>query len=177
MHNINTYMYVRYYIVWYSIIWYFMMTYGIVDICICMYTHSSYILFYMFILCTPVLLCSLIVDSYLCRYCLYMTQLYFRLWYIYILSLYIIVDMLLLHVIIISFFLYSIFYIIVSYCTLFHIMIYYDILLFHIVKNVSVAYIYITTWSHVCIHTHAGRTMWIYIVVLYVLAYICSMPS
>lgn len=71
----------------------------------------------------------------------------------------IIVDMLLLHVIIISFFLYSIVYIIVSYGAWFHIMIYYDILLLHIVKHVSVAYIYIYTWSHVCIHTHAGRTM------------------
>lgn len=64
--------------------------------------------------------------------------------------------MLLLHVIIISFFLYSIVYIIVSYGALFHIMIYYDILLLHIVKHVSVAYIYI--YMVTCMYTYTCRT-------------------
>lgn len=84
--------------------------------------------------------------------------------------------MLLLHVIIISFFLYSIVYIIVSYGALFHIMIYYDILLLHIVKHVSVAYIYIHGHMYVYIHMQDGLCESISQSCT-ILAYLCSMPS
>ena len=183
----NIYIYVC--VILYCMIFHYMIFYDDVWYCWYMYLYVYvfllYTLLYVFfyLLCTPVLLCSLIVDSYLCRYCI------LCIWHNYILDcdiyIYIVIAYYCRYVVTTCH--YHLFFLFYSlyYCQLWYIVPYYDILWYIIITIITYRQtcfcciykcIYIHGHMYVYIHMQDGLCESISQSCT-ILAYFCSMPS